>query len=55
MVLGKVKVISFKDLKKARVKRTKKDKATVGKLKHSYKRKNPVLEVDMLDPKPIVI
>jgi len=55
VVLNKVKVISFKDLKKARAKRTKKDKATIGKPKRGHKRKNPALEADILDLKPIVI
>jgi hypothetical protein len=55
VVLGKVKVISFKDLEEAQAKRAKKDKATAGKPKRGRKRKNPTLEADMPDLKPIVI
>ena len=55
MGLGKVKVISFKDLKEVWVKRAKKNKATAGKPKRDYKRKNSTLEADILDLKPIVM
>ena len=48
MVLGKAKVISFKEVQ---VKRAKKDKATAGKPKRGHKYKNPVLEADMLELK----
>ena len=47
MVLGKAKVISYKDLKEVRVKHIIKEKATAGKKKRSYKRKSPILEVEV--------
>lgn len=51
MVLGKAKVISYKDLKEARAKRAAKDKATAdkGKEKRSCKRKSPALKVGLLE------
>ncbi|OCK99653.1 uncharacterized protein K441DRAFT_537256, partial [Cenococcum geophilum 1.58] len=55
VILGKVKVISFKDLKEARANRAKKDKATISKLKRDRKHKNPILEADILNLEPIVI
>jgi hypothetical protein len=57
VVLGKAKVMSFEDLEEARVKRAVKDKATAdkGKGKRGRKRKNPVLEVGVLEPEPEVI
>ena len=47
MVLGKAKVISYKDLKEARAKRATKEKATAakGKGKYGYKRKSPALDI----------
>jgi hypothetical protein len=52
-VLGKAKVISYKDLKEARAKRAAKDKATAdkGKGKRGCKRKSPALEVGLLEAK----
>ena len=46
MILGKAKIISYEDLKKAQAKCTVKEKATAakGKGKRSYKHKSPVLD-----------
>ena len=46
MILGKAKVISYKDLKEARAKRAAKEKATAdkGKGKSGRKRKTPTPE-----------
>ncbi|XTI84579.1 hypothetical protein V2W45_1235194, partial [Cenococcum geophilum] len=46
VVLGKAKVISFKDLSKARAKRNAKEKAIISKGKRGYRRKSPALEVE---------
>jgi hypothetical protein len=48
-VLGKAKVISYKDLKEARAKRKEKEKAAVGKAARSRKRKAPALVVDVTE------
>ena len=49
VVLGKAKVISYKDLKEVRAKRSKKDKAIAskGKGKYGYKRKSAALEAEV--------
>ncbi|KAF2429979.1 hypothetical protein EJ08DRAFT_661192 [Tothia fuscella] len=53
IVLGKAKVISYKDLEEVRAKRAIKDAAKAkGKRKYSRKRKSPTLETDILEPKP---
>lgn len=48
LVLGKAKVMSYKDLKEARAKRAAKDKATAGKVKgkSGHKRKSPAPEAE---------
>jgi hypothetical protein len=51
MVLGKAKVISYKNLKKARAKRTAKEKTIEGKSKRGRKRKSPTLEAGALELK----
>jgi len=47
VVLGKAKVISYKDLKEARAKRVAKEKAIAakGKGKRGYKRKSSALDI----------
>lgn len=55
MVLGKAKVISFKDLEEAQAKRAEKDEAAAGKPKRDRKRKNPAPEAGMLDPETRVM
>ena len=47
IVLGRAKVMSYKDLEEARARREAKDKATAGKGKRGRKRKSPALEVDV--------
>jgi hypothetical protein len=44
VVLGKAKVITFKDLKEAQAKYAAKEKTSLGKVKRGRKRKVPVLE-----------
>lgn len=52
LVLGKAKVISYKDLKEVRAKRAIKDAAKAkGKGKRSRKRKSPIPKADALELK----
>jgi hypothetical protein len=48
-VLGKAKVISYKDLKEAQAKRKEKEKAAADKKARSCKRKAPALVVDVIE------
>lgn len=50
-MLEKAKVISYKDLEKARAKYAAKEKATASKGERGCKRKSPVLEAGTLVPK----
>jgi len=49
VVLGKAKVISYKDLEEVRAKRAAKEKISLGKGKRGYKRKSAKLELGMLE------
>jgi len=51
VILGKAKVMSYKDIKEARAKRAVKEEATAGKRKRGRKRKSPALEADAPEPK----
>ena len=56
-MLGKVKVISYKDLEEARAKHANKEaaKEAKGKGKYSWKCKSATLEVDALEPNAKVV
>jgi hypothetical protein len=50
-VLGRAKVISYKDLKEAQAKRKEKEKAAADKKARGRKRKAPALVVDVTEPR----
>ena len=51
LVLGRAKVMSYKELKEARAKRAAKEEAAASKTKSDHARKNTALEVGRSKPK----